>query len=252
MTLKFARRAGLRERFGLPGYLHSGVGRIIASAAILGLLAGGPILAQTSPSQSPAPGDVVQHRPAGAAVIPGAPASPVVTTTKTPASSSGGGGSVEVTGSGMTGVATYIAPRSSPGIINIGQAFSDAAAPYIDAVVNALIASLIGWVCLKIKQRTGVEIDAGHRDAIVKSLQNQAGSLIADAKVKIDDNGKIQVDNVALAHAVNDVIASVPDALAHFGATPDKAAAYVEKRIVDTIPQIAAGAQMIADKAKAV
>lgn len=131
-------------------------------------------------------------------------------------------------------------PVQNPGIINIGQAFSAAAAPYINAVVNALIAAVIGLIAWKVKQRTGIEIDQGHRDAVIRALQNQAGSLIADGMVKLE-NKTITVNSPALAKAANDVLASVPDAAKHFGLTPS----YVADRIIDMIPQITAGAQLV-------
>lgn len=121
------------------------------------------------------------------------------------------------------------------GVINVGQAFSDALAPYINAVVNALIVAIMGWVALKFKQKTGIEIEASHRDAIARALQNQAGSLIADGFAKVDKFGKVTVSSQALAQSVNDLMKSVPDAVKHFGVTPDK----VAQRIVDTIPQLA-------------
>lgn len=130
------------------------------------------------------------------------------------------------------------------GAINIGQAFGDAVQPYVDAIVQALIAALVSWVLFKIKQRTGVEIDQGHRDALVTALQNQAGSLIADGFVKIE-SGKITIPSGTLADAATEVLQTLPDAAKHFGLTPD----YVAKRIVDAIPQIAAGAQLVAQQA---
>ena len=47
---------------------------------------------------------------------------------------------------GPIGSPTFvIAPAPSSGVINIGQAFNDVAAPYINALVNALILALVGW-----------------------------------------------------------------------------------------------------------
>lgn len=127
------------------------------------------------------------------------------------------------------------------GFIDIGQAFSDAVAPYINALVQAGIAALIGWVALKVKQRTGVEIDEGHRDALTRALQSEASSLIAKGEVKMD-GVKVNVGSEALASAVQNLSKRVPDALNHFGLTPDVLA----KRIVAAIPQTQAGAQIVA------
>ena len=126
------------------------------------------------------------------------------------------------------------APARAAGVIDIGQAFNAAIAPYIDAVVQAVIAAFVLWVAAKIKQKTGIDIDAGHRDALTRALQNQASSLIADGATYIDAHGKIAVNNLAMAKAVNDLMTVIPDAVKHFGLTPE----FVARRIVDMIPQI--------------
>lgn len=146
-----------------------------------------------------------------------------------------------VPGVSAVGLPTYVQVQKSAGFITIGRAFGDFLEPYIDAAVQALIAALISWLCWELKKRTGIEIDKGHRDAIAKALSNQASSLVADGMVKVEGT-KIDVHSDALAKAAQEVMAVVPDAAKHFGITPE----YVQARIIDTIPQIAAGAQMIA------
>lgn len=144
---------------------------------------------------------------------------------------------------GQIGAPTYVVPPApaSGGIIDIGQAFSQVAAPYINAAVNALILALVGWAFAELKKKTGIAVDEGHRDALVTALQNQAGSLIADGEVKLQ-GATVTVGSAALARSANDLLSSIPDAAKHFGLTPE----YVAKRIIDTVPQIAAGAQMVA------
>lgn len=148
---------------------------------------------------------------------------------------------------GPVGAPTYVIPPSPEqkkapgGLIDIGQAFSDVLAPYINAAANALILALVGWACKRFTDRTGIEVDKGHRDAIVRGLQNQAGSLLADGKVKMQGLA-IHVDNAAIATAANNLLKSLPDAEKHFGLTPE----YVQQRIMDMIPQTPAGAALVA------
>ena len=183
--------------------------KIVIALALVAGLASSPAIAQFSEAGSPAP---VQQMPG---VIGGAIGSP-----------------------------TYVippAPVQGGGIIDIGQALGPFLQPYVDALAQALICSLVGWVLLVVKKKFNVTIDETHRDALITALQNQAGSLIADGFVKIQ-NGKVTVPSVALAESANEVMAVIPDAAARLGVTPD----YVAKRIVDVIPQTAAGAAMIA------
>jgi hypothetical protein len=125
----------------------------------------------------------------------------------------------------------------SGGIINIGQSLGPALQPIVEDVVNAAIASILGWVLWLLKNKLNVSIDQSHRDALVRALQNQAGSLIADGFVKVD-GAKITVPNQQLAEAADEVLAVIPDAAQRLGLTSD----YVAKRIVDMIPQTPAGA----------
>lgn len=153
---------------------------------------------------------------------------------------------------GPVGSPTFVMPPQKPsgGAIEIGQAFGDFLQPYIDAIVNALILAALGWAFKRFTDKTGIEIDQKHQDALRTFLQNQAGSLIADGMVKIEGK-KISVDNGALAQHANEIFSRLPDAAKHFGITPDKVGDVVAARIIDTIPQIAAGAQMLAQHATA-
>jgi hypothetical protein len=149
-------------------------------------------------------------------------------------------------GTGQIGAPTYVVPPANVteqggGVINIGQAFGTAVQPYIDAAVNAIILAFVGWLGVILKNKFNISIDQGHRDALVTALQNQAGSLIADGVVKME-GAKITVPDKALAQSANEIMSVIPDAAKRLGFTPD----YLQKRILDTIPQTAAGAAMVA------
>jgi hypothetical protein len=127
------------------------------------------------------------------------------------------------------------------GVLNIGQAFGPFLQPYVDATVQGLIAALGGWVVWILKTKLGINVDAQHRDAIISAVQRQASSLVADGFVKIDQSGKIQIDNPSLYYSAQAAMAAVPDAVKHFGLTPQALA----DRIVDALPHVpsVAGAQ---------
>jgi len=143
---------------------------------------------------------------------------------------------------GPVGSPTYVAPPSS-GVINVGQALGPFVQPYVDALVNLLIAAGVTYLGNLLRKKLNVQTDEAHRDALITALQNQAGSLIADGFVKFEKNGKITVQNdQALVNAANEVLHVVPDAAKRLNLNPD----YVARRIIDTLPQIAAGAALAA------
>lgn len=149
---------------------------------------------------------------------------------------------------GPVGSPTYVLPATPApkgGFINIGQAFSPIIEPYINALVNALIVAVIGWIGVLYTKVTGKQVEQHDRDAVARALQNEAGSLLADGKVqllKTVDGIKIHVDSDALANTANHGLSKIPDAVKNFGITPEAFA----KRIIDTIPQVAAGATLLA------
>ena len=139
---------------------------------------------------------------------------------------------------------TYVIPptKESGGVIDIGQALGPFLQPYVNAIVGSLLTALVSWVLLILKNKLNVSIDDAHRQALLTALKNQAGSLIADGLVTVEKDGKITVPNAQLAQSANEIMAVIPDAAARLGFTPD----YLAKRIIDTIPQTAAGAAIVA------
>jgi hypothetical protein len=149
-------------------------------------------------------------------------------------------------GAGQVGTPTYIVPPASAAppessVIDIGQALGPFLQPYINAIIGALLSALVGWLGVQANRWFGVKLDEGARNALTTALQNQAGSLIADGLVKLEGT-KITVDNKSLAESANEIMAVIPDAATRLGFTPD----FVAKRIMDTLPQTAAGAALVA------
>jgi len=136
-------------------------------------------------------------------------------------------------------IAQATAPVSG-GVIDIGQALGPFLQPYVNAVVQGILAIIATWVVWILKTKLGINIDAAQRDALLIGAQRQAASLVADGFVKIEQNGKVSVDKPALAAAANAMLAAVPDAAKHFGIeSPD----VVAGRIVDALPHVPAVAQ---------
>jgi hypothetical protein len=114
--------------------------------------------------------------------------------------------------------------------------------PYVDSAVQGLIVLFFGILG---KSKYTQWLDQSSRDALETFVKNRAASLIADGAVKMQ-NKSVHVDNPLLYRAASQASIAIPDALKRFGITPDVVAA----KIVDAIPQTAAGAAIIADAHK--
>jgi hypothetical protein len=130
---------------------------------------------------------------------------------------------------------------SGGGVIDFGNIASQTLAPYLAAIVNSMIVIGIGWLASWLRAKFKIDIDQKHRDALTAFLQNQAGALIASGAMRLDGI-KVNIDSNMLALAANQAISRIPDAAKHFGLTPD----VIARKIVEMIPQIPAGAQIIA------
>jgi len=102
--------------------------------------------------------------------------------------------------------------------VNVGELL----APWLEMLVGAiavLIAALLSWITAMIKQKTGIDIEARHREALQTALTNGAGLILA--KVKDSVAGKeIDVRSEIVRDAISYVNQAAPDAVKKFGLTP--------------------------------
>lgn len=110
--------------------------------------------------------------------------------------------------------------------------------PYADTIVQALITVGLAWLG---KSKYTQWMDQSGREALETFVRNRASSLIADGAVRMQDKS-LHVDNPLLYRAAAEASTAIPDALKRFGLSPDVVAA----KIVDAIPQTAAGAAIVA------
>jgi hypothetical protein len=107
--------------------------------------------------------------------------------------------------------------------------------PYLLAVVSVIATAIVGWLAELLRRKFNLDIDAAHRDALQTALVNGAGLLIGKAGSAIADR-KIDLKSAVLAEAVNYVLQAVPDAIRHFGITPEA----VAEKLQAKLPQVAA------------
>lgn len=125
------------------------------------------------------------------------------------------------------------------GVIHVGSTIYDLLIAYA-TVVGTIVSVVIVWVQAKVREKTGVDIDFGHRDAIETFVKNQAGNFLNrfDNLKGID----ITVKNPLIASLANEALKRVPDALNHFGLGPNE----ISQRISDMIGRLTAPAAVAA------
>jgi hypothetical protein len=104
--------------------------------------------------------------------------------------------------------------------------------PIINVVVEILAAFLmllLSWVVTLIADRLKLSKDSAIRAYLSSAVDNaiQYGKQKAEAA---GAGATVKIDNQVVGHAVDYLVAHVPDALAHFGLTPDKVANLVKAR----------------------
>jgi hypothetical protein len=103
--------------------------------------------------------------------------------------------------------------------INVGQLLS----PWVEALMSALlvlVTAIIGWIAAAIQRRTGIEIEAKHREALQTALTNAAGLVLNKVKSSLSDV-TIDVRHPAIKDAILYINGAVPDAIKNFGLSPD-------------------------------
>ena len=108
--------------------------------------------------------------------------------------------------------------------------------PYLLAVVSVLATAIVGWLAELLRRKFNLDIDAAHREALQTALTNGAGLLVGKAG-NAAAGKKLDLKSAALAEAVNYVLQAVPDAIRHFGITPEADAEKLQAKL----PQVFGG-----------
>jgi hypothetical protein len=112
------------------------------------------------------------------------------------------------------------------GIYNVLQ-------PYLLAIVSVAATAIVGWLAELLRRKFNLDIDAAHREALQTALTNGAGLLIGKAGSAVAGK-KLDLKSGPIAEAVNYVLQAVPDAIRHFGITPEA----VAEKLQAKLPQV--------------
>lgn len=102
----------------------------------------------------------------------------------------------------------------------------DLIAPWLEMLMGAfaiLITAIIGWIAAQIKAKTGIDIEARHREALQVALTNGAGLILNSLGRRAKDI-TFDVKHPAIASGVKYVMEAVPDAVDNFGLRPEQLA----------------------------
>lgn len=106
------------------------------------------------------------------------------------------------------------APARAETVISLAPAY-DALLPMIRDTLISVLAVAVTWVLSLIKTKTGLDIEARHREALQGALTkavDYAIQLVAPDRIP-----DIRVRNEIIGEALGYVMRAVPDAIRHFG-----------------------------------
>lgn len=107
----------------------------------------------------------------------------------------------------------------------------DAVRPYLVEIGSVLILAFVTWLSSWLRATFKVSMDEAHRAALHSALEN--GARLAVEKLDAAISGKtIPVGYPLIATGVEYVLTYSPDAVAHFGLTPERVADMIRAKLV--------------------
>ena len=100
----------------------------------------------------------------------------------------------------------------------------DLIAPWLQMLLGAvsvLVTAIVGWLAARIEAKTGIEIEARHREALQTALTNGAGLILNNAAGKVKDVS-FDIRNPLVRDGVEYVLKAVPDAVEKFHLSPEQ------------------------------
>lgn len=107
--------------------------------------------------------------------------------------------------------------------------------PYLLVLVSVMATAIVGWLAELLRRKFHLDIEASHREALQTALTNGAGLLLGKLGGALAGR-KLDLKSAVLAEAVNYVLQSVPDAVRHFGVTPEALAEKIQAKLSQLNP----------------
>jgi hypothetical protein len=123
----------------------------------------------------------------------------------------------------FAGIATAQAPST-------GSAVFEVIRPFLVEVASVFISAVVLWLATTMKSKLNIDIEAKHREALQAALTNAAG-LVINRAGGMASALALPGRNPLIIEGVDYVVKSAPDALKHFGITPEAAGAVLTEKL---------------------
>ncbi len=87
-------------------------------------------------------------------------------------------------------------------------------------LIGGALVALIGWLAAILKKKTGIEIDAKHRDTLHSALMTGVTAALTEVGTKLP--GTVDVRSIMIARGISWARQAAGDAIQHFGVTDDQ------------------------------
>lgn len=124
-----------------------------------------------------------------------------------------------------------------------GTLIFNAVRPFVVELASVIISAAVLWLVGTVKAKFNIDIDAKHRDALQAALTNAAG-LVINRVGGVAGAISLPAGSVELRRGVDYVVESAPDALKHFGITPEAAGQVLAEKLEAKIGVLATGAAL--------
>jgi len=127
---------------------------------------------------------------------------------------------------GMLGLSAVAAAQPQ----SAGSTVFEIVRPFLVEIASVVISGAVLWLVGTVKAKFNIEIEARHRDALQAALTNAAG-LVINRAGGVAGALALPTRNPLIIEGVGYVVKSAPDALKHFGITPEAAGAVLSQKL---------------------
>lgn len=114
--------------------------------------------------------------------------------------------------------------------LSTGSAVFEIVRPFLVELASALIVAIVGWLAVTVKAKLNIDLDAKHREALQAALTNAAG-LVINRAGGMAGALALPSRNPLIVEGVDYVVKSAPDALKHFGITPEAVGSVLTEKL---------------------